>query len=176
MALVASVDYVAKRIHLSAASVGVNLDTLDVYREVRALRVSTEAHRAYRPIIIGGGGIQKTATTFTQPYVQLLGSRIIPYDAAQYLVVTRETFTDDGQSGVGCFDRSGLSSVIDIDIQVSPVEVREVSSGSGPSAGAIADATVAAMNAAPPGVNVKKVNDTAIAGSGVPGSDPWRPA
>jgi len=47
---------------------------------------------------------------------------------------------------------------------------------SGPTAAAIAAAVLAAMNTAPPGVNVKEVNDVPIAGAGVPGTDPWRPA
>lgn len=69
---VASVDYPNKRIYLSAATVGVPLDTLDVYRDVRALRRVTEAHRAYRPMIVAGGNIQKTPTTYTAPYVRML--------------------------------------------------------------------------------------------------------
>jgi len=48
--------------------------------------------------------------------------------------------------------------------------------GSCPTAGEIAAAVLAAMNTTPPGVDVKKVNGTSVAGSGVPGTDPWRPA
>lgn len=48
--------------------------------------------------------------------------------------------------------------------------------GDCPTAAEIAAAVLAAMNANPPGVNVKEVNDVAIAGAGVPGTDPWRPA
>ena len=128
MAVVASVNYITKRIYLSAATVGVPLDTLDVYREVRARRVSTEADRKFKPMIIGGGGIAKTPGIFTQQYVQLLyGYRIVPYDTNHSLVVVRDTFTDDGVSGAACFDRSSVTSNVDLDIQVSPVEVREVS-------------------------------------------------
>jgi len=132
MSTVASVNYVNKRIYLSIQTVGVPLDTMAVYRDVRALRRVTEAHRAFKPMIVAGGNIQKTVSAFTQPYVQLLfGCRIVPYDAPQSLVVIRDTFTDDGQSGVGCFDRSATASEIDIDYQVSPVEVREVATGGG---------------------------------------------
>lgn len=130
MAVVASVNYITKRIYLSAATVGVPLDTLDVYREVRARRVSNEADRKFKPMIIGGGGIVKTPGVFTQQYVQLLyGCRIVPYDTDHSLVVVRDTFTDDGVSGAACFDRSGVASNVDLDIQVSPVEVREVVTG-----------------------------------------------
>lgn len=132
MPTVASVNYTTKRIYLSATTVGVPLDTLDVYREVRARRVSTEADRAFKMMIIGGGGIVKTPGVFTQQYVQLLyGCRIVPYNTTQSLVITRDTFTDDGLSGVGCFDRSSVTANVDIDIQVSPVEVREVVTGGG---------------------------------------------
>lgn len=128
MAVVASVNYTTKRIYLSAATVGVPLDTLDVYREIRARRVSNEDDRKFKPMIIGGGGIAKTPGVFTQQYVQLLyGCRIVPYDTDHSLVVVRDTFTDDGVSGAACFDRSGVTSNVDLDIQVSPVEVREVS-------------------------------------------------
>lgn len=138
MSTVASVDYPGKRIYLSAATVGAPLDTMEVYRDVRSLRVTTDAHRAFRPMIVGGGNIQKTATAYTQPYVQLLyGCRIVPFNVAQSLLVTRDTFTDDGESGVGCFDRSTLTAEVDIDIQVAPVEVREVVTGGGGSSGGI---------------------------------------
>lgn len=139
MSTVQLVDYPGRRIYLSAATVGVPLDLLDVYRDTRALRAVTPSHRAYRPMVVAGGNIRKTATTFTQPYVQLLyGCHIVPFDATQSLVVTREVFSDDGRAGVACFDRSGLTHIVDIDMQVSPVEVREVNTG-----GAVAGLTPA---------------------------------
>lgn len=132
MSTVASVDYIAKRIYLSADTVGVPLDTTEVYRDVRELRRITEAHRKFKPMIVGGGNIQKTATSYTQPYVVLLyGCYLVPFNTAQSLVVIRDTFADDGRAGVACFDRSGLSAEVDIDIQVAPVEVREVVTGGG---------------------------------------------
>jgi len=132
MTTVASVDYDAKRIYLSATTVGVPLDTLDVYRDVRALRRTTEAHRKYKPMIVAGGNVQKTPTTFTQAYVQLLyGCYIVPYNVAQSLLVIRETFSDDGRSGVSCFARGTLTAEVDIDVQVSPVEIRTVATGGG---------------------------------------------
>lgn len=132
MATVRLVDYEAKRIYLSIETLGVPLDLLDVYRDVRAMRFSTPAHRAFRPIIVAGGNVQKTPTTFTQPYVQVLGgAAIVPFPAAQQLRVVREVFGDDGRYGVECFDRSTVSGLVDIDIdmQISPVEVRIVNTG-----------------------------------------------
>lgn len=141
MATVRLVDYEAKRIYLSVETLGVPLDLLDVYRDVRAMRFSTPAHRAFRPIIVAGGNVQKTPTTFTQPYVQVLGgAAIVPFPAAQQLRVVREVFGDDGRYGVECFDRSTVSGLVDIDIdmQISPVEVRIVNT-----AGAVAGLTPA---------------------------------
>lgn len=136
MTIVASVDYVEKKIYLHADTVGIELDTMDVYKEVRTLRrldsQTPYPHRSFKPIIIQGGNIQKTATTFTPKYVQLLyGCRIIPYDADQNLKVVRDTFTDDGKVGRDCFDRTGLINNVDIDYVPPQVEIIEVSSGSG---------------------------------------------
>jgi hypothetical protein len=132
MPLVSSVDYPNKKIYLGIDSVGVSLDTLDVYREIRTLRVSTESHRKFKPMIIGGGNIQKTATTYTAPYCQLLyGCEIIPYDATQTLTITRDTFSDDGRSGAQCFDTTGFTNVVTMVEAVDKVEVREVVTGGG---------------------------------------------
>lgn len=132
MSTVASVNYLERRIYLSATTVGAPLDTLDVYRDVRSLRRTIEAHRKFRPLIIQGGNIRKTEATATQPYAQLLnGCRIVPYDVKHSLKVVRDTFTDDGLSGIECFDRSSLTSEVDIDYAVDKVEVQMVST-SGP--------------------------------------------
>lgn len=136
MSTVQSVDYVSKRVYLSLDTVGVPLDLLDVYRDVRALRATNADCRKFKPMMVAGGNVRKTATTFTQPYVQLLnGCHIVPYPADQRLLVVREVFSDDGRYGVECFDRSGVSATVDIDIdmQINPVEVRlvNISGGSG---------------------------------------------
>ena len=132
MPLVQSVDYVNKRIYLGADSVGPELDMLDVYREVRYLRVTTPEHRKYQPMIVAGGNLQKTTTTYTQPYVQLLfGCTVVPYDTPHTLVVVREVFADDGRYGVQCFDRTSVAANVDIDMQVAPVEVRTVNIAGG---------------------------------------------
>lgn len=178
MTTVASVDYPNKRIYLSAATVGVPLDTLDVYRDVRALRRVTEAHRAYRPMIVAGGNIQKTPTTYTAPYVQLLyGCYIVPYNAPHSLLVIRDTFSDDGRAGVACFDRSSVSAEVDIDFAVDKVEVRTVNTagGSGPSASEIAAALLAAAQLSPIHADTRKVIGQGIAGAGTE-ANPWGPA
>jgi hypothetical protein len=131
MALVDYIDYEEKRIYLGIDSVGVILDTMDIYREARTLRredtQTPYPHRGYFPMIIQGGNIRKTPATLTAPYVQLLyGCRIVPYDQDQNLKVIRDTFTDDGLEGAACFDRNGLTSSIDIDYIVDQIEIREV--------------------------------------------------
>jgi hypothetical protein len=135
MPLVATVDYPTRRIYLTAQALVGDFDTLEVYREVRALRKATEEHRKFRPMIVGGGNIQKTATSFTQAYVQLLnGCRIVPANVGGRIRLVRDTFTDDGAVGEACFDRTNISSNVDIDVAVLAVEIRTVS-GSGASSG-----------------------------------------
>lgn len=133
MPVVASIDYTARLIYLSIETVDADLDTLDVYREVRARRRTTEGDRRWRPMIIAGGNIEKIpGQTYTAPYVQLLyGCRIVPYDSSHRIRLIRDTFTDDGFSGRDCFDRGPLSPgvEVDVDVQVDAVEVREVVTG-----------------------------------------------
>jgi hypothetical protein len=146
MPLVASVDYVAKRIYLSADTVGATIDTIDVYKEVRALRRTTEAHRAFKPLIIAGGNVEKlVGISATPSYVQLLyGCRLVPYNASHSLKLSRDTFTDDGLAGRDCFDRTSLSPsvAVDIDVDIMEVEIRYLSEGGGsaPTALEVADA------------------------------------
>jgi hypothetical protein len=138
MPVVSTVNYITKRIYLHANSVGVDFDTMDVYKEVRALRVADtqtpSPHRSFKPMIIQGGNIQKTPTTKTAKYVQLLyGCRIVPFDTNQLLKVIRDTFTDDGLEGRDCFDRTGLVNQVDIDYAIDKVEIVEVNTAGGSS-------------------------------------------
>jgi hypothetical protein len=138
MPVVSTVNYITKRIYLHANTVGVDLDTMDVYKEVRALRAADtqtpSPHRNFKPMIIQGGNIQKTPSTKTAKYIQLLyGCRIVPFDADQSLRVIRDTFTDDGVDGRDCFDRTGLVNSVDIDYEVDKVEVVEVNTAGGTS-------------------------------------------
>lgn len=133
MPLVASVDYAARRIYLSADTMDADLDTLGVYREVRALRRTTEAHRKYKPMVQAGGNIEKIAgSTYTPAYVRLLyGCRIVPYNVSNRIRLTRDTFTDDGLAGRDCFDRASLSPTVevDIDVDIQEVEIRVINVG-----------------------------------------------
>jgi hypothetical protein len=135
MPLVASVNYPDKRIFLSADSVGVDLDTIAVYREVRALRAVTEAHQNFDPIIEAGGNITKIpGVSATPAYARLLhGCRIVPYNVSHSIRLIRDTFTDDGLAGRDCFDRTPLSAsvAVDIDVDIAEVEIRYVTTGGG---------------------------------------------
>lgn len=179
MATVASIDYAARLIYLSAATMNVDIDTMDVYREVRALRRTNEAHRKYQSIIVAGGNVEKIAgLTYTPSYVQLLyGTRIIPYGVtAHRFRLIRDTFTDDGFAGIDCFDRSGLSVDVDIDVQVDKIEiVKVVTGGNEYTLVQISDAVLAAAQLDPIHSRVKIINGTTLAGAGTPG-DPMRPA
>jgi len=156
MALVSSVDYAARRIYLSAATAasGFELDTLDVYREVLALRKSTAAHRKYLPIISAAGNEPKITNSARNSYspisVKLLrGCRPVPYNGSHTIRLVRDTYTDDGLADADCFDLSPLSVGVEINIVVAydPNEIREIATGSGPTAAQIAAATRADLAA-----------------------------
>jgi hypothetical protein len=130
MALVQSVDYVNKRIYLSVSTMNTEIDTIDIYKEVRALRRTTEAHRNFLPMIIAGGNIEKIPNVSATPaFAQLLyGCKIVPYNSSHSLKLVRDTFTDTGLAGRDCFDRSGLSAgvVVDIDVDFPAIEIRKI--------------------------------------------------
>ncbi len=174
MATVASVDYAAKRIYLAAATVDADLDTLAVYREVRALRRVTEAHRKYKPMIEAGGNIVKiVGVSYTPAYVRLLfGCRIVPYNVGHKIRLIRDTFTDDGLAGRDCFDRTPLSVSVDVDVDVDfpEVEIREVtiSGSTGPTAADIAAAILAAAQITPIHADMRQQNGVGVKGDGTP--------
>ena len=132
--LVASVDYPNQRIYLDIGSANIRLDTLDVFREVRTLRATTEDHRRFPPIIFSGGNVQKTADTATAKFVKLTaGTMIVPYDGDHTITLTRDTFTEDNISGTDVFDLTLLSPSTSVQIKedIPQVEVITVSTGSG---------------------------------------------
>lgn len=132
MPLVLSVDYPNKRIYLSSETPNTSLDTLEVYKEVRSLRRTMESHRNYKPIIEAGGNIAKLPGKYTAAFViPDTGCYIVPYDSPSSLKLIRDTFTKDGRAGRDCFDRTAITSNIDIDVDFPEIEIREVSTGSG---------------------------------------------
>ena len=132
--IVASVDYPNQRIYLGIGSTNTRLDTLDVFREVRTLRATTEDHRRFPPIIFSGGNVQKTADTATAKFVKLTaGTMIVPYDGNHTITLIRDTFTEDNISGTDVFDLTLLSPTTSVQIKedIPQVEVITVSTGSG---------------------------------------------
>ena len=124
MPVISSIDTVNNRIHLSASTVGVDLHPIDIYKEYRALRRTDETLRKFYPMMKADGNVQKTATTFTERYVTLLnGARVVPYDASHSLRVIGTIITDDGNSGIDCFDRLPLSTSVEVDIDYQPPQV-----------------------------------------------------
>ena len=130
MPLVLTVDYETKKIYLGPDSAGIELDTMDIYREVRARRRLNEADRRWRPMIISGGNIVKNEVSNTLPYVQLLhGCEIIPWDVTQTLTLIRDTFTDDGRAGAEVFNTTGFTNVVTLVEAVDKEEIVKVSVG-----------------------------------------------
>jgi len=180
MSTVASVDYTARRIYLSATTVNADLDTLQVYKDVRALRRTTEAHRAFKPMIEAGGNIAKiTGVSATPAYVYLrYGCRLVPYNVSQKIRLIRDTFTDDGLAGRDCFDRTplGASVEVDIDVDFPEIEIKQVvvSGSTGPTAAEIAAAVLATLQSNTTPTNLVQIKGQPINGAGSE-ADPWGP-
>ena len=127
MALIASIDGFNRDIYLSIDTVGVDLNPIDVYKEMRTLRKNDETLRGYDVFLSAHGNDFKGGGKYTERYVkELLGTRIIPYDVTQILTIIGTIITDDGQEGVACFDRSPLTATSRVDINYIPPQVEVV--------------------------------------------------
>ena len=172
--LVSSVDYVARRIYLSIATVNTDIDTLLIYKEVRTIRRQTPEHQQFKPMIIAGGNVTKIpGQSYTPIYVTLLyGCRIVPYNQQHKLRLIRDTFTDDGSAGRDCFDRTTLTHAVDIDVDFPEVEVREVIVGgsSGPTASSIVAALLAQAQITPIHSDMRKAVGQDYHGDGSEGN------
>jgi hypothetical protein len=134
MAVIDSIDGVNRRIYLSASTQGNDVHPIDIYKEMRALRKTDESLRKYKVFLKAFGNVDKGGGKATERYVRCEhGTKIVPYDDSHVITVTGTIITDDGQEGVDCFDKSGLSPTTSIDINYIPpqVEVITISSGSG---------------------------------------------
>lgn len=134
MAVIASIDGPSRRIYLSVDTENAEVHPMDIYKEMRTLRRTDESLRRFDNFLLASGNEPKGGGKFTARLVKcLLGTRIVPYDSTHVLTITGEIITDEGTSGVACFDRSLLSSDVYVDINYIPpqVEVIQVSSGSG---------------------------------------------
>ncbi len=134
MPVIDHIDGPNRDIYLHADTVGADVHPMDIYREMRALRAADENLQKHTVFMQGFGNISKGGGTFTERYVQLInGARIIPYNVTHQLTITGTIITDDGQSGVACFDRGPLSPTTVVDIAYVPpqVEVITITGGSG---------------------------------------------
>jgi hypothetical protein len=100
------------------------------------------------------------------------------------ITLIRDTFTDDGFAGRGCFDRTPLTPgvEVDIDVDIQEVEIRVVSTSSAVISGDITDpstlssiaaAILSAATTTPIAANMKKTNDQTLIGDGTE-SDKFR--
>lgn len=127
MPLIASIDGPNRDIYLSADTVGAEINPIDLYKEMRTLRRTTEELRKYNLFLEAKGYDQKAPGKFTERYVICLeGTRIIPFDISHTLTVTGTIITDDGQEGVNCFDRTPLTSTTVVDINYLPPQVEVI--------------------------------------------------
>lgn len=130
MALIDHIDGANRKVYLSSDTVNASIHPIDIYKEMRALRRTDEELRKYNLFMKAEGNIPKSSSTFTERYVILLeGTLIVPYDTTHTLTITGTIITDDGKEGIYCFDRSGLSSQIDINYVPPQVEVIVVQGG-----------------------------------------------
>ncbi len=129
MPLVASVDYPSRRIYLSADTLGISVQPVDVYKEVRALRENTSDHRKFLPLISARGN--EPVGPSNTPILTVLanGARIVPFDTSHTLTIGGTIVSiDENLAGPDLFDRAPLSGSTDVDIAYRPpqVEVIEV--------------------------------------------------
>lgn len=134
MTIIASIDGATRRVFLHADTVGSVIHPIDMYKEMRVLRRTTEALRNFDLFMKASGNDVKGGGKFTERFVTLLlGTRIVPFDTSQELTIIGTVITDDGLEGVSAFDRSSLSATSNVHINYVPpqVEVIQIDSGSG---------------------------------------------
>lgn len=114
-----------------------------------------------------GGGLS------IPPYYFLQGAwRVRPMEANHTLTITGNLFVEGG--GVPVVNTLGAYQV-NVNYTV-PVQAQGIttSGSTGPTASEVANAVIAALNATSIPVNIKKVNDVTITGTGQT-TDSWRP-
>ena len=131
--LVASVDYPNRLIFLSAATVGVDVEPIDIYKEMRERRrLNADMDRQFFPLITAFGN-DPAGPSNTPRFTNLAaGARIVPFDTDHTLSIRGNALisTEDGLSGAQLFDRSSLTASVDIDYQPPQTEIVTISTGS----------------------------------------------
>jgi len=156
MAIIASIDIPTRRIQLDTGVVRLD-DLLGFWREYRDLRVlNTDNLRRSAPVMSIIGGQSKGGGAYVGRIIDLAGYKIIPDDVDHNLDVTIEIINSaSGLSGRDVFDRTTLTSDVNIDINIAPVQILTVGGG-------VQD------------VNIVQVNGIEVDGVGSAG-DPWGP-
>lgn len=142
MAQVASVDWETKRVFLHLDTVTNGFDAWEAHAEIRNLQaLNLNSEQNYRLPTRREGGLVKTAGRLTPRFVGFLtGWRVVPYDTPHQLRILVEMISDDQVVDRDMFDRSTVTSNVDIDTDYEQVEIIEVATGAGPTAPEVADA------------------------------------
>lgn len=136
MAQIASEDYPNKLIYLHVDTVTNGWSPKLMQQEHRALRrLNAGGERGFDPMVTFSGNEAKGGGKFTPALTQLrAGVRIVPYDegSGEYNLDILDECVNipDGIADRDLFDRSGVVSIVNIDPTYSPVEIREVATGS----------------------------------------------
>jgi hypothetical protein len=124
MAYIASEDYTAKRIYLHAdTATATSLDLINVYLEHIIRRaVNANGERRFPRMVLSLGN-ESAGGTFTPQYVDLQnGVRLVPYNTSHAPLITPTPLISRAEnlSGRDLFDRSSLTSGVEVDIDYRP--------------------------------------------------------
>jgi len=133
--MIASIDGENRLIYLDASTVNASIHPIDIYKEMRTMRAADESLRKYEVFLKAYGNVPTGNGKATERGVQTIdGTTIVPYDVSQILTITGTIITDDGNAGVYCFNRSGLSPSVEVDINYVPPQVEVITITTGGSA------------------------------------------
>lgn len=124
MAYISSEDYVAKRIYLhSDTAVASSLDLINVYLE-HIVRRAVNANQERRfPRMVLSLGNEAAGGEFTPQYVDMQnGVRLVPYNTSHAPLITPTPLISRAEnlSGSALFDRSSLTTGVEVDIDYRP--------------------------------------------------------
>jgi hypothetical protein len=149
MGIIDHIDAPNRDIYLSINTLDVDVNPIDIYKEMRTLRANDEELRKYDVFLSAFGNVSKGGGKATERYVMCNhGTKIVPYDTTHTLNIVGTIITDDGQEGTSCFDRSPLSQTTTVDINYIPpqVEVITVYTSDGLTSDNIKDITTSVWN------------------------------
>ena len=125
--MIESIDGENRLIYLDDSTVNASIHPIDIYKEMRTMRATDESLRKYDVFLKAYGNVPKGSGKATERYVQTInGTTIVPYDVSQVLTVVGTIITDDGNEGVYCFNRSGLSASVEVDINYVPPQIEVI--------------------------------------------------